>query len=422
MAQQPADFVCPYEGLPSGGSVADAFTTILYGIAVTQVALDGAKADSGFPVALALAAVLYFFVDWLSRVYLPSRLPCTDRLRVEKLGVRVAKSILEIALVYSLLCVSYAAFNSTVTTRLALAPLAQSRVVVWFCVFLVLTFVWNLLMLYVMEDLSWRRLAILSLRGRAAEDPKFQEYGKNLQTKLAALDDAVKNLPGESDMRKKSIITSILACRAMIMSFGQLIVNHLVWAPIAATAVLLLSIFLRKGGPVFPIMHLMQDLPGPLGWLALGASAVLLIGLLVNCFVAYVAIRLDPELDGAHAIVAQVLVFILLLTAALSASVLLWQPSLAPLWFIVLASLALPAIPTYLTNSRRASAGTVSPRRSGWIGGMATLLVLPFAYLTLNAGELVLFLVFESVTVCLFLSFCAPAVIRRKNGGEEAAK
>lgn len=452
MAPKSSNSACPDESASHGGSVADAFTTILYGVAVSQVALDGAKANSAFPVAAALAVVLYFFVDWLSRVYLPSRLPCDDQKRVERIGTRIIKSVLEIAIVYALLCVSYSAFHKKEKDDVSLAPLAQThivqsnekdgvsldvlaqtRVVQSFEFFLVLTFSWNLLMIHVMKGLSWRNLAVLSIQGNAAEDPKFQKYGENLRTNLELLAEAVKDSPREIGVAKGSIEASILGCRALIVSVGQLIVNHLVWSPLAALVALLLSTTLYSGGRILPVGSVLANLPSPWCWLCLGAGGIILGLLLIMCIIAFVSIRRDlelksahsvvaPELKSAHAVVAMVPIFSLVTVGAVTVAV-AFQPNLKTLWLIVLATLLLPAIRPYVISHR-----VDGTKKDGikskyqWIGGVVSILALLLAYLSLSAGELVLFLLLESIIVCLFLCFCTPGDSSFGSKNEEATE
>jgi hypothetical protein len=398
------------------GSVADAFTSILYGIAVTQVALAGAKAET--PIPIALTVILYFFIDWLSRIYLPSRLRYEERTRMERIGTRTVKSTLEVTLVFFLILIWHRGFISNNQAGGIIDHLAISDVAWPFIWFLLLTFLWNTLLLGVMEDLEFGELVRLAVRGNATNDPDFRKYGEKLRIRLEALDEKITNSRNLPQFSGFAVMASVMSSRAMISSLGQFIVNHLVWSPIVAAIVLFCSVAFNNGSRLLMVDVYWDKMPGWMSQTAIyGPSSIWFILALVFLQAArHIKKEDDYDEDCLH--VAFVLAGIHTLIGILTFAVFFSHAFIA-VWLALVASTIVPGIPYFLSVRRKANVPSNTGRDKAWVGGLMSMIMLGLAYLCLSAGELVLFLVAESTIVCLFLNFGGPTEGPTEEGRNE---
>jgi hypothetical protein len=396
MASQSSSSACPNEGNPGGGSVADAFTTILYGVIVTQVAVWGTKVampeppgkESIYPAVVSLFIILYFFIDWLSRIYLPTRLSLK---KSENMLKRIVRGTFEIVILYMLLLASYSIIRAIENDGVLLASPAQASLILPFACFLVSTYIWNFL---VSEEMSlgWWHLVKLALWGNAADDKVFENRLQILKIKFVSLEKDINTYSGKLDGRQPAIIISLLGCRALIISALQCVTNRLVWSPLAGAAVLVMSTTQKNGGPFF-LWNFPAKIPASWCWFLL-VIFVLILGILI---LAFLTIRHDQQLDDKNKFVPLILIISWIIVGGVTAAICHFQlPNLMRFWLIVLATVVLPAIIAFPTNED-------TRKKYGWIIGAVSITVLFFGYLCLSAGELIVFFVLESVTMCLFI-------------------
>src|SRR5258708_6770601 len=221
-------------------TASDIFVTFLYAASIhLLIAVPHAAKILSWPVStLLLLAILHLFSDWLSRVRLPRLLPPTDELDVL---VQMAKSVAEVAGLLFLLLAWIALIDSSSNPQ-PIAWVVPFNSQLAFAVFLLLTFLWNLVLLVAMQQLSWEDLTRFIISGTALKSDKLDFYGKRvvgLRDKLMRLTDHagqdIKNVVGRFILSVPFLFFD--GCLRVIV---QLVSIHIAWTSLFVSALLVI--------------------------------------------------------------------------------------------------------------------------------------------------------------------------------------
>ncbi len=217
----------------------DLFATFLYAISAEQIiAANFSKNGASF---VGLLMVLFLFLDWLSRVWLPWRLPYADIRHRSVPLIQLAKSCLEIAGLYCLVTAFLMILQHSESAGYYNLPSILRSEYAWFAMFLLITLLWNLLMLAVMRNLSVANILDFVIRGTAVDSEHVTEYAGNLTKLITKIDDLnrvlgrITSSPGEHILlfpvyAHPSILRGILCVFLQVFVFHLLIGNLLISA------------------------------------------------------------------------------------------------------------------------------------------------------------------------------------------------
>ena len=217
-------------------TMGDAVTSLMYASAVNIVLARAVETvnESSF---IAILMILFIFLDWLTRIGVPLTFPQEDQEKRKNLAIQLLKSTFEIIGVFLLVVffVSYLNIIEAPNSPLRVAPYYT------FGLFLVISFAWNLTILYIMQGLSWRELAIFSVKGKVFDHPSVNEYTGTFKKSVTMSEENTMREITTSSENAKAIISYIRS--VMVESIGrsvaQLLAYHVAWIPIVVGSLLL---------------------------------------------------------------------------------------------------------------------------------------------------------------------------------------
>lgn len=224
-------------------TASDVFVTFLYAAAVHLVIahfLQPGQLESGqqrdhmlvWESGLVLLFILFLFSDWIGRVRLPRLLPPDDQIGVIK---QLAKTVLELSGLFCLVLACLATIeksDSAWSDNFWLAHLNANRS---FAVFLFLTFIWNLLMLWVMKQVSWLDLARLGMSGTAADSEKAKIYAQRF---LQYREKGGTWVPKDRVWSYLIRTPFKMFTEAGVRTIAQIVAFHIAWASLFACVII----------------------------------------------------------------------------------------------------------------------------------------------------------------------------------------
>lgn len=159
----------------------DAVTTLIYASAI-NIILARSVGISELYNLLGIGVSLFIFIDWLNRIWIPSGFsPIEDQERRREPLVMILKASLEIAAVFFLVSATVGLFAPDEYKNLG--NILRDRQA--FSIFLAVSFFWNLLLLRVMEDLSyWELFARTVLLGTVFDAKGADTYTGGLKNRM----------------------------------------------------------------------------------------------------------------------------------------------------------------------------------------------------------------------------------------------
>lgn len=244
-------------------TVSEVFVTFLYAASVNMIMAQFAQPE-GMAVwksVVVLLFILFLFSDWVGRVRLPWLLPPDDQVGVSK---QLLKTALEVAGLFFLV-MAWLVIIEIIRPQSAppvveifptRTPAQQPSQDLWslntwtavwwghlniykaFASFLIATFLWNLLMLRVMQQIRWWDLVAMSFKGDALDAgegrryaQRFWEFRDKLEAKVEA-----KRKRGEFILSM-----SVVFIESCVRTGAQLVAIHIAFANLLAALVILIS-------------------------------------------------------------------------------------------------------------------------------------------------------------------------------------
>lgn len=406
----------------------DAFTTLVYGSAInlllavdTGVELADIK-PKGTSSLLTLAMIIFLSSDWVSRILLPHKLP-KDESSQKLPPTIVIKTMCEVSglffltasfvyilqngkvndglsfLVVSVLNMFHNAVGSQPSSITKLSPVVGS--LDGFALFLLVTFLWNLILLKIMSNLSWRSSLLMSFKGDTLESNNVRTYSHKLLSTCDELKDNAnqKCKQAASSGETWRVIAHTMSphvFRSLCRVLFQLFANHMGWTCfIGAIMVFFSSVFDDYK------INLMGD--NILIRVNAFASNPLVVGLLILSSVL-VWFSVMTIKDRQARIIPRVIVCMFWLIY--SAGFLFWQQSLLVIGFVAIC-IVIPCAIFLLAEILNELGHKNGHRRVCIVGATTMMLSLFFTYLLLPGEILLLFIAIEQVVLTLFLFFAA---------------
>ncbi|AOS84382.1 hypothetical protein BIU88_09715 [Chlorobaculum limnaeum] len=183
--------------------------------------------------------ILYVFFDWLIRIGVPLTFPEDDQVKRSSLFIQLIKSSLEIVIVFLLVMFFVLHFKEKGNVEVAV----QSSSV--FSVFLLVTYMWNLVVLYIMGKLSMKDLYKGCINGRVFDLCGAEVYTKRFKDALSLSENTLKDTKGIREQMEVFVKHSKVVLKNSIgRSIAQLVSNHIVLFPIAVSLFIVLKRFL----------------------------------------------------------------------------------------------------------------------------------------------------------------------------------
>lgn len=370
------------------------FTTFLYGAAVSLIfrraVLDEAWSWVG------LASVLFLFSDWVSRDLLPGRLPRQDNNLLARFDVSLAKAVLEIAGLFFLMALLLGVFPEGEKARVR--P-ATTQAFAWFLVF---NFVWNLLLLKIMQGLDWRHLLRVCSNGKGLESKEIVRYSKYLR---AIADMLRPTEPSQDTLRAIEQVAYHARIPAINVSYRwlvQLFASHVaLTGPLGA-----LILFIRTPRMEVWDIWVRATLPGLLASFAAWAHLLYALTCVVGVLLLWSAAR-KLRGNGTMSAISRVPGLFCLLSIALYVAT-CWWPR-----FGGSAELGLICVLEILVPGLFFSVGDMLERYENWaglcnrIGAVLLSALILGAYLLLPTESLIPYIALQQVVVTLFLCLVA---------------
>jgi hypothetical protein len=228
----------------------DNFVTFLYAAAVHLIIADFAR-PAPITVQRSIAVlflILFVLSDWLSRMRLPRLLPTEDRVSIRN---QLLKTTLEISGLFFLVLAWLALIESFSKSSEAIVvidhssfwtgPLTPDRA---FALFLVATFLWNLLMLLVMRKIGWRDLVRMGISGSALDSDKVKPYATRFWLFWQKLETRVRDDFEQGSHRAPRnflLAQPVLLLEAFVRTGAQIVVHHIAWTNILAAMFILVK-------------------------------------------------------------------------------------------------------------------------------------------------------------------------------------
>lgn len=201
----------------------DVISSFIYASAVNVVLANGVlKTD--LSIFIALGTILFLFIDWLSRVTIPISFPEEDQAKRKQIRVKISKAILEILLIFTLVSTCMQYINPPQSQDIMISGYKT------FAIFLFISFCWNLLMLYVMQSVSFKDLGRSILLGNAYDIKGARSYTQRFNL---AIESAEQKLIGSTSVGQATANFNKLKKQYLLEGFvrtiGQLVANHFTW-------------------------------------------------------------------------------------------------------------------------------------------------------------------------------------------------
>lgn len=217
--------------VPEKITINDAVTTLMYASAVNVIMANSLNLDE-LGMLGSIGAMLFIFIDWLSRIWIPMSFQEDDQTKRRRLVVQLMKGLIEIVGIYLFVV---AAFS-------ILSPVPYRNVQNVFAYFLLLCFGWNALMLRVMVDLGWKRLTWAALVGSVFDLKGTTTYVGRYKRRVLLEEQKIKDNDTTQEWVKH---WQGYLCRLIVESFGrtvgQLLANHITWVSFVVAVVLLIG-------------------------------------------------------------------------------------------------------------------------------------------------------------------------------------
>jgi hypothetical protein len=395
-------------------TASDAFVTFLYAAAVHLIIAHFAwpgpmTTHMSFGV---LFVIIVIFSDWLSRVRLPWQLPRSD---VMGIGNQLAKTVLEVGGLYFLVLACLSTIASHGSHSGATGPYATGF---WnavisaekpFAFFLFLTFFWNLFMLKVMRQLSWRALAAVGLNGRALDLENADVYAKRFWQLREKLEHSVETNWGVGADKTLSNLWIALrptSLEALARTGSQIVALHVAWASLCVGAILIAD--MNFGQPLYGAVADQSNSLGTAGHILLAALIVAIVFLLTLVFEG----NQSNKTRVIHTLVACAIIVIAVGSrrwlAGVPDSIYAWIRVPSDITRVVGWLIGLFVIPTFLFwAAALTSKGGAVRQHLLWLGGTIIAVVLLLLYMSREPTWLMIIVAFEQVLVNAFLQYAA---------------
>lgn len=220
-------------------TIGDAITSLMYASSINVILSKSVEkiTSSSF---YAILMILFIFIDWLSRIGVPNTFPQSDQDRRELFWIQLIKAAFEIMGVFLLvsICMLFFSQKGGVDNDC----LAAHRI---FGLFLITTFLWNAIILYVMVDLRWVDLIKGGLNGGVFDLKGINTYTNHFKDKVSLSKEVATRqtqTDGESVMNNLChIFNVVIECFGR--SIAQSLANHIAWVPLVVGGLLFSELF-----------------------------------------------------------------------------------------------------------------------------------------------------------------------------------
>jgi hypothetical protein len=284
-------------------NAADIFVSFLYGAAVHLIMhhLFEQNVVSSYAAGMSLALILFIFSDWASRTRLPRLLPKSESFTILAL---FQKAFLEISCIFFLVSSFLSllrAHGNAPNEHLAQSVLSGITPYNAFALFLIATWLWNMLMLRVMQQLSLVDLFLSIFTGNALDLPQlkrylytFERWKEKRQTELEYKHTALKDIVSASASDKSNVrsifnLVGIEMLRARIKLFEadlaallQLLANHVAYANLLIAVFIIVTEITERDRLLPGIYDLVMGLPTLALFLATAILLPLILGVIAG--------------------------------------------------------------------------------------------------------------------------------------------
>lgn len=201
----------------------DVISSFLYASAVNVILAQGVlKTD--LTSVIALGTIVFLFIDWLSRVTIPISFPEDDQKKRRETRVKLSKAGLEILLIFSLVttCMHY------INPPASLDVIINSKKS--FSFFLFASFLWNILMLYVMTLVKFTDLAKSIFLGTAYDIEGARIYTQRLNSAIKSAEDSF--VKSSTLIDATTLYTKLkrhYLTEGFVRTIAQVVANHFTW-------------------------------------------------------------------------------------------------------------------------------------------------------------------------------------------------
>lgn len=253
--------------------IGDGVTTLVYASAVNVIMARSVDIVS-LNIFISIGIIIFIFIDWLSRIVVPRLLSLhnpKDQIKWKKPYYVLLKALPEIVGMYFLVAASIHILNTLSVGHI------NSRTA--FAIYLFMTFIWNLMILFMMKMISWKQLMLGAINGSVFDLEGADVYTGHFKDTIIAAEKEIQKSGTTKDMMKNfNKFRKRLILKGGGRTIGQLLACHIAFANI------IVSIALGFGSKLFFQSQLYEEWFGNI-WLV--RIAILFLILLVPTMLFY---------------------------------------------------------------------------------------------------------------------------------------
>ena len=216
-------------------TLGDAITSLVYASGI-NVIFSRCINDGYYTLIGGLIISLFIFLDWLSRIGLLLNVDDDDDQKRRKTNwVILLKSTFEIAAIYFLISTT---INLLLTPRDTNNSIAIDPIIT-FGLFVLISFLWNSLTLYILTKLDFRELYQSIWQGNVFDLEAIGIYIKGFKSKTVLM---AKQLNHQGSLKNANKLKNRILYECFARTFTQLIANHISWINLFIAIILLTNI------------------------------------------------------------------------------------------------------------------------------------------------------------------------------------
>lgn len=232
-------------GIGTGNmSIDEGLTSIIYGSAVNVLLFYSIRSVT-YLSFLALVMILFFFLDWSTRIRVPLNFPLTDRTNRNFSSIQFMKTSTEIVGIFFLLisCVLFLSKNDSSFT-----VSSQNFLRLSFAGYLFMSFLWNMVSLLIMKDITWRELILSGIKGDVYDLKGAKIYTKRFLNNFTTFVLKIKEENDGPVLQKIPIALKFIhriGKESIGRSIAQFLAHHIAWVNLIVAIYIVLTFFLK---------------------------------------------------------------------------------------------------------------------------------------------------------------------------------
>jgi len=205
-------------------TIGDGVTSLVYASAINVILARTVSFNSFTNYIISIGLIMFIFIDWLSRIGIPMSFPEEDQQKRKINIIQLLKGLIEVIVILLLMkTICFILFSDLVPGEVINKNIA-------FAGFLLMSFFWNIIVLYIMQKLSVKELIESVFNGNVFDLEGADEYTGKFKKRIF---DASNEFNGISKPKNgyKTVSKTNKAIRYECIgrTIGQLLACHIIW-------------------------------------------------------------------------------------------------------------------------------------------------------------------------------------------------